>query len=159
MQPCFQNKPLHLTVCLLLAWKGISTIVWFLLDNAGIFGYEGFFLSTGFISHLCLLMIAAFSESRTFFFVALAVIIVALIVYWVFFILLAINRSGAGVASVALLILCGLDFPLTLDFSFSGGWSSLLSIAFHVAILLTVVLLRRSRPGVTVPLNKIPKDI
>ena len=78
-------------------WKGTSIIIWLLLQEFGILGIsEDFFFSTGFGSFLALVVAGAFSESRTFLIVALAVMCLAFLTFWVFFVLLAINRSSAG---------------------------------------------------------------
>lgn len=160
MKSLFQSKPLHLTACILLFWKGISVITWLLLKGVGILGIrEGFFYSTGFMSPLSLMVVAAFSDSRPFFFAVLAVMCLAFLTYWVFYIMLAINRSGAGVASVGLLVLCGLDLPITVGCSFTQWWSILVCIAFHAAVFITVALLRRSRPGFPTQLSQMPASI
>lgn len=160
MKPLFQSRPLHLTACMLLFWKGTSIIIWFLLQEFGMLGIgEGFFFPTGFVSSLGLIFAAAFSESRTILIVALAAICLAFLAFWVFFVLLAINRSSAGFASVGLLVLCALDLPITVAFSFSQWWSILVCIVFHAAIFITVALLRRSRSGILIWLNKIPNSI
>lgn len=159
MKPLFQSRPLHLTACILLFWKGTSIIICFLLQ-VGMLGIgEGFFFPTGFVSSLGLMVAAAFSESRTFLIVALAAICLAFLAFWVFFVLLAINRSSAGFASVGLLVLCALDLPITVAVSFSQWWSILVCIVFHAAIFITVALLRRSRSGILIWLNKIPNSI
>lgn len=160
MKPLFQSKPLHITTCILLFWRGISIIIWLLLQEFGMIGIgAGFFFSTGFVSSVGLPVAAAFSESRTFLIVVLAVICLAFLTYWVFFVLLAINHSSAGFASVGLLVLCVLDLPITVAWSFSQWWSILVCIVFHAAIFITVALLRRSRPGSRIWLNKIPNSI
>ena len=135
-------------------------IIWVLLQKSGTSGNgEYFFTSTGFVSSLTFLFAAAFSDSRTLFFIVLAVMCLVFLAYWVFFVLLAINRSGAGVASVVLLVLCALDLPLTVGSSFAQWWSFLVCIAFHTAVFITVILLRRSRPGVPVQLCELPDSI
>ncbi len=160
MKPLFQSRPLHLTACILLCWKGTSMIIWSLLQEIGMLGIsEDFFFSTGFGSSLTLVVAGAFSESRTFLIVALAVMCLAFLAFWVFFVMLAINRSSAGVASVGLLVLCALDLPITVACSFSQWWSILVCIIFHAAIFITVALLRRSRPGFSSELSKIPESI
>ena len=160
MKPLFQSRPLHLTACILLFWKGASIIIWFLLQEFGILGSgEGFFFPTGFASSWGLMIATAFSESRTFLMIALAAICLAFIAFWVFFVLLAINRSSASFASVGLLVLCALDLPMTVVWSISQWWSILVCIVFHTAIFITVALLRRSRPGISLELSKIPKSI
>ena len=160
MKPLFQSRPLHLTACILLFWKGISRIICFLLQEFGMIGnIEDFFISTGFGSSLVLVVAGAFSESRTFLIVALAVMCLAFLTFWVFFVLLAINRSSAAFASVGLMVLCVLDLPMTVVCSFSQWWSILVCIVFHAAIFITVALLRRSRPGFSLELSKIPESI
>lgn len=160
MKSLFQSKSLHLTACILLFWKGTSMIIWFLLQEFGMLRFgESFLFPTGFVSPLGLIVAGVFSESRTFLIIALAAICLAFLSFWVFFVLLAINRSSAGFASVGLLVLCGLDLPITIACSFSEWWSILVCIVFHAAIFITVVLLRRSRPGVPVPLSEIPTSI
>ena len=160
MKLLFQSRPLHLTACILLFWKGTSIIIWLLLQEFGILGIsEDFFFSTGFGSFLALVVAGAFSESRTFLIVALAVMCLAFLTFWVFFVLLAINRSSAGFASVGFLVLCALDLPITVACSFSRWWSILVCIVFHAAIFITIALLRRSRPGFSLVLSKIPESI
>ena len=160
MKSLFQSRSLHLTACILLFWKGISIIVWLLLQEFGMFGIgNDFFSSTGFVSSFALSVAAAFSESLTFFIASLAVLCLAFLVFWVFFVLLAINRSGAGFASIGLLVLCALDLPLTFAFSLSQWWAILVCIVFHAAIFITIALLRRSRSGFSLELSKIPKSI
>ena len=160
MKSLFQSKPLHLIACILLFWKGTSIIIWLLLQEFGMLGLgKDFFLSTGFASSFGLVVAAAFSESRTFLIVTLAAMCLAFLAFWVFFVLLAINRSGAGFASVGLLVLCALDLPITVACSFSRWWSILMCIVFHTAIFITVALLRRSRPGFSLVLSKIPESI
>lgn len=160
MKTLFQSRPLHLTTCILLFWKGISIIIWFLLQEFGMLGIsEDFFFSTGFVSSFGLVVAAAFSESRIFLIVALAVMCLAFLTFWVFFVLLAINRSSAGFASVGFLVLCALDLPITVAYSFSRWWSILVCIVFHAAIFITIALLRRSRPGFSLVLSKIPESI
>lgn len=160
MKSLFQSRPLHITACVLLFWKGISVIIWFLLQEFGMSGIgEGFFFSTGFVSSFALLVVMAFSDSQAMIIGALAVMGMAFLAYWVFFVLMAANRGGAGVASVALLVLCGLDLPITVCHSFMQWWSILVCIAFHATVFITVALLRRSRPGASVELSKIPDSI
>ena len=160
MKPLFQSRPLHLTACLLLFWKGTSIIIWFLLQEFGMLGIDGdFFVSTGFASPFYLVVAAAFSESRTLLIIILAATCLAFLVFWVFFVLLAINRPGAGFASVGFFVLCALDLPLTVACSFSRWWSMLVCIVFHAAVFITIALLRRSRPGFSLVLSKIPKSI
>lgn len=160
MKPLFQSRPLHLTACILLFWKGISIIIWLLLQEFGMIGnIEDFFISTGFGSSFGLMVGAVFSESRTILIVTLAAMCLAFLVFWVFFVLLAINRSSAGFASVGLVVLCALDLPMTVACSFSRWWSILVCIVFHAAIFITIVLLRRSRPGFSLVLSKIPESI
>ena len=160
MKPLFQSRPLHLTACILLFWKGTSIIIWLLLQKFEMIGnIEDFFISTGFGSSLALVVAGAFSESRTILIVTLVAMCLAFLVFWVFFVLLAINRSSAGVASVGLLVLCALDLPITVACSFSRWWSILVCIVFHAAIFITIALLRRSRPGFSLVLSKIPESI
>ena len=160
MKTLFQSRPLHLAACILLFWKGISIIIWLLLQEFGMLGIrQYFFLSTGFTSHLALVVAAVFSGSRAFLIVTLAAMCLAFLVFWVFFVLLVINRSSAGFASVGFLVLCALDLPITVACSFSRWWSILVCIIFHAAIFITVVLLRRSRPGSSLELSKIPESI
>ena len=160
MKSLFQSKYLHRTACMLLFWKGISMLVWILLQQSGTPGNgEYFFSSTGFVSALGLLAVAAVSDSRTLSLIVLAVMCITFLAYWVFFALLAINRSGAGVASVVLLVFCALDLPLTVGSSFEQWWSLLVCVVFHAAIFITVALLRRSRPGAPVPLSELPDSI
>ena len=160
MKPLFQSRPLHLTACILLFWKGISIIIWFLLQEFGMLGIrQDFFWATGFASSFGLMLGAAFSESRTILIVTLVAMGLAFLVFWVFFVLLAINRSSAAFASVGLVVLCVLDLPMTVAFSFSQWWSILVCIVFHAAIFITIALLRRSRPGFSLMLSKIPESI
>ena len=160
MKPLFQSRPLHLTACILLFWKGTSMIIWSLLQEFGMLGIrKEFFWSTGFASSFGLMVGAAFSESRTILIVTLVAMCLAFLVFGVFFVLLAINRSSAGVASVGLLVFCALDLPITVACSFSQWWSILVCIIFHAAIFITVALLRRSRPGFSSELSKIPESI
>ena len=157
MKPLFQSRPLHLTACILLFWKGISIIILLLLQGVG--DVEYFFSSTGFASAFGLLAAAAFSDSRTLSIIFLAGLCIASLAYWVLFALLAINRSSAGFASVGLVVLCVLDLPMTVACSFSQWWSILVCIIFHAAIFITIALLRRSRPGFSLVLSKIPESI
>lgn len=160
MKTLFQSRPLHLTACILLFWKGTSIIIWLLLQEFGMLGISGdFFFSTGFASSFGLMVGAVFSESRTILIVTLAAMCLAFLVFWVFFVLLAINRSSAGFASVGFLVLCALDLPITVACSFSRWWSILVCIVFHAAIFITIALLRRSRPGFSLVLSKIPESI
>lgn len=160
MKALFQSKPLHLTACMLLFWKGISTILWIVLQELVLLGIgENFFFSTGFTSAVVLVIAAALSDSRTILILLLAVVCLAFLVYWVFFVLLVINRSGAGVASVVLSILCVLDLPVTGYWSFNQLWTILVCMVFHAALFITLVLLRRSRPGVPTSLSKAPVSI
>ena len=160
MKPLFQSRPLHLTACILLFWKGTSIIIWLLLQEFGMLGIsEYFFFSTGFMSSFGLMVGAVFSESHTILIVTLVTMCLAFLVFWVFFVLLAINRSSAGFASVGLLVLCALDLPITVAGSFSRWWSILVCIVFHAAIFITIALLRRSRPGFSLVLSKIPESI
>jgi len=160
MKSKFQNKPLHKIACALLLWKGISIIVWILLSLFGIVDFSReFFVSTGFTSSFSVLLAAGFSGSRIFFFTVLSVLCLAFLIYWAFFVLFAINRRGASVASVILLIFCALDLPLTFSVSFEQWWSLLICIVFHTAIFISVVLLRRSRPGKPIELNKMPDSV
>jgi hypothetical protein len=161
MKPLFQSRPLHLTACILLFWKGISIIIWLMLLEFGMIGNieDYFFISTGFGSPFALVVAGAFSESRTFLIVAFAVMCLAFLTFWVFFVLLAINRSSAGFASVGLVVLCVLDLPMTAACSFSQWQSIFLCIVFHAAIFITIALLRRSRPGFSLVLSKIPESI
>ena len=160
MKVLFQSRSLHITACVLFFWKGISVFVWFLLQEFGMLEIgEGFFFSTGLTSYIDVLLGAAFSYSRTLMIVALAVVGVAALAYWAFFVLLVINRTGAGVASVGLLVLCALDLPLTVCISFEQWWTILVCTIFHTAIFIVTALLRRSRPGRPVELSKIPDSI
>lgn len=160
MKPLFQSRPLHLTACILLFWKGTSIIIWLLLQEFGMLGIsKDFFFSTGFGSSFALVVAGAFSESRTILIVTLVAMCLAFLVFGVFFVMLAINRSSAGVASVGLLVLCTLDLPITVACSFSRWWSILVCIVFHAAIFITIALLRRSRPGFSSVLSKIPESI
>ena len=102
---------------------------------------------------------AGFSDNNAFAFVAFAAFVLTFLAYWVFFVMLTANRSGAGVASVGLLVLCGLDLPTTVTISFNQWWSFLVCVVFHAAIFITVVLLRRSRPGAPTQLNETPVSI
>ena len=160
MKPLFQSRPLHLTACILLFWKGTSIIIWLLLQEFGMLGIrQDFFWSTGFASSFGLTVGAVLSESRTILIVTLVAMCLAFLVFWVFFVLLAINRSSAGVASVGLFVLCVLDLPTTVACSFSRWWSILVCIVFHAAIFITIALLRRSRSGFSLVLSKIPESI
>ena len=160
MKPLFQSRPLHLTACILLFWKGTSLIIWLLLQEFGMLGIsEDFFFPTGFVSSFSLVVAAAFSESHTVRIITLAVMCLAFLVFWVFFVLLAINRTSAGFASVGFLVLCALDLPITVACSFSRWWSILVCIVFHAAIFITIALLRRSRSGFSLLLSKIPESI
>ena len=159
MKCLFQSRSLHLAACILLFWKGISIIVWLLLQELGMIGSGHFFISTGFGSSVALVAAAGFSESRTFLIITLAVMGLAFLVFWVFYVLLAINRPSAGFASAGFLILCALDLPITVACAFSQWWSILVCIVFHAAIFITIARLRRSRPGCSLVLNKIPESI
>lgn len=159
MKGLFQSKGLHLTVCLLLAWKGISLFLWLLLEESGILGAAAFFWSTGFTSALALIMAAGFAESQIAVIVPLVLLGVLTLVYWIFFTLLAVNRKGANAASIVLLILCALDFPFTFACSLAAWWSLLLCALLHMAIFITVAMMRRSRPGAPTPLTEIPDSI
>ena len=120
---------------------------------------DGIFISTGFMTSLSLMAAAGFSDSNAFAFVALAAFGLTFLAYWVFFVMLTANRSGASVASVGLLVLCGLDLPTTAAISFNQWWSFLVCIVFHAAIFITVVLLRRSRLGVPTQLSELPDSV
>ena len=159
MKRLFQSKSLHLTVCLLLAWKGISLFLWILLTESRILDATNLFWSTGFTSALALIMAAGFAESQIAVTVPLVLLGVFTLVYWIFFVLLAVNRKGANVASIALLIFCALDFPFTFACSAAVWWSFFLCALFHLAIFITVFMLRRSRLGAPTPLAEIPKSI
>ncbi len=160
MNPHFRNKPLHLASCILLFWKGISVIACILMQELGILDFDNaLFYSTGFMSAFGLMIAALFSAGDTIAFVVLTVVSLAFLAYWVFFVLLAINQTGAGVASVGLLVFCVLDLPITVACSFEKWWSVLVCVVFHAAVFITVVLLRRSRQGVAMPLSKMPTSI
>lgn len=160
MKSLFQSKTLHLMSCVLLFWKGISIMLWLLLEELGLIGMRGdFFLSTGFASAFALTAAAALSESRIFLLILLAVMGAAFLTFWVFFVLLAINRSGAGLASVLLAVLCVLDLPITVVCSFSQWWSISVCVVFHAAVFITVAMLRRSRAGAALVLSKMPESI
>lgn len=157
MKTMFQSKALHLAACILLFWKGISLLLCFLLRGADLLGEGAELLScTGFLSAFALAVVGAFAESRIVTYGLLAVVCLVVLVYWEFFILLTINRSGAGVASVGLLILCGLDLPITAIFSFAQWGTAVVFLVFHIALFITVVLLRRSRRGAPTQVNEVP---
>lgn len=160
MKAMFQSKPLHLTACILLFWKGISLFVGLLLRMADMPKWIGcLFYPTGFVSAFALGIVAAFAEVSVLIVVLWALLGVAFLAYWVFFVLLARNRSGAGFASVGLLVLCALDLPITVLCSLGDVWLFLACFVFHTALFIVLVLLRRSRPGTPVPLSKPPASI
>ena len=159
MKPCFQSKSLHFTACALLLWKGISLLLLLPLIDSGISWMPEFLYSTGLSSLVFLVLAAAFSGSTTLGIAALVVAGIFFIAYWIAFALLAANRTHANGASVLLMILCALDLPLTFLYAMDYWWLIPVFLVFHIALFISLIMMRRSRPGVTVPLNEIPKDI
>ena len=150
MKALFKNKLLLVIVCLLLFGKGISFFVGMR------FGMHPFFYSTSSFSYI-MLIIAALSESKILFFITL----LFCLAYWVFFVLLCINRKSAGFASVGILLFCLLDLPFTLSaFSFVQEFLYFtLSIVFNLTIVIMLLILRRSRTGVPTEISKVPDVI
>ncbi|MBR5774554.1 MAG: hypothetical protein IKY44_06865 [Clostridia bacterium] len=157
MKSLFQNKLMHIITCVLLFWKGISLVFWFLIDGRG--ALADFFSSTGFFSPVWMVIIAGFSVGRTALIVALVVGCIAVLAYWTFFVLLATNRSVAGVGSMGILVIWILDLPLSFVGSTAEWWMVLAFVIFNAAIFFSMVVMRRSRQGARDWFERPPKSI
>lgn len=157
MKSLFQNKVMHVITCVLLFWKGISLILWILFDvNAA---RADFFMSTGFGFPYYTMLTAAASGSRVPAIVILSVGCMAFLAYWIFFVLLATNRSVAGVGSKGILIMLILDLPMAFALSTLELWMFLVFVIFNVAIFIFLIVMRRSRQGARDWFDRPPKSI
>jgi hypothetical protein len=129
------------------------------LADSGIDGIAYFLTSTGFVSPFLLIAAAVFGGSSILSWILFIAMGIFILVYWIFLVLLANNRAGAKAASVALMVFCLLDFPFATVCCFEVWWSILVFFAFRITLFITLAMMFRTRPGATVPLNKIPEKI
>lgn len=172
MKRLFQNNPLHITTSVFLFWKGIVPLLIITLLAIELsqphlrlpwtWTYVELLLSTGFGAPLFLMFTNGFIDNDTATIVFIVVIFTLIIAFLVFCVLFAINRSCSNAGSIGLFILCVLDLPtnfIVIDYLCEEWWSYLVFIVFNIAILISLVILRRSRQGARTWLNKMPDSI
>ena len=171
MKKIFQSKPLHITTSVFLFWKGIVPLLIITLivielspPHSSLISqtYAELLLSTGFGTPLYLMLIGGFVGNDTATIVFIVVVFTLIIAFLVFCVLFAINRSCSNAGSIGLFILCILDLPINFSiirYICEEWWSYLVFIVFNIAILISLVILRRSRQGARTRLNKMPDSI
>ena len=159
MKRLFQSIPAHIITSALMFWKGFSLILWILLDLSRTGCGMEVFASTGSFTPLWLMLVAGLSNNRTFLIAMLIAICISILAFWVFFVLFAINRSCSSAGSIALLVFCIIDLPITFTSSLSQWWTALLCIVFHAALFISMAVLRRSRPGARDALDTVPNSL
>ena len=150
MQNTFQSKPLLNTVGLLCFLKIIFTF--FIVKSLD-------FVALSLPSLFILFVITAFSNTQAWLaWTLFCILILAVMTYLVVFIMLAVNRKGAGVASIGLLVYSMLDALATLPQLVVTPIYAL-GFVFNLSIVILLVLLRRSRPGAPTVTNIDPSEV
>ncbi len=172
MKRLFQNSPLHITTSVLLFWKGIVPLLILMFiaielspPHSSLLSDTHFelLLSTGYFTPWFLIMVlGGSSETLIASIIFIGVTLIMFIAFLVFCVLFAINRSCSNAGSIGLFILCILDLPINFIIIHDiceEWWPSLVFIVFNIAILISLVILRRSRQGARTWLNKMPDSI
>lgn len=134
MKRTFENKPLRITIVLLFLLKLI-------------FCFSSYFI--GFLTFFALIF-----KSGWLLTITLSVAMACTVAFLISLLLLAINRKGARVASVALIVFYILDMLLHLFFIFSSIFSlPFFAIGFLYDLTLVVLLVRLRHPRPNAPTN------
>ena len=150
MKKTFQNKPLLITVVLLCYFKIVCTFL--IVKSLDLVAFS-------FPSLFTLFVIIGFSDMQAWLaWTLFCILILASLSFLVFFIMLTVNRKGAGVASIGLLVYSMLDALATLPNLLTTP-IYVLGFVFNLSIVILLVLLRRSRPGAPTVTNIDPSEV
>lgn len=142
MKPCFENSPCRIASLVMLTIKTCA----FILTLFSQFPLYHLFVGIGFFELFFVLLML---DSVLALVIGFAVIAVGLI-WWIHSVIrLFVNRRGANLASISIMVYLCLDIFCLLILILGGsGVIKVFALIFDLVLLLELALLRRSRPGV-----------
>ena len=153
MKKTFENKPLLVAAILIVLFKIIATIANGLSQPQPVLLWLT-------LPSLTYLIVAAISFSKAFWLFGLIIglLIVGGFAQIISLLLLTINRWGACVATIVLIICCIPD--MLIQFLYIPSMPLLaIGLAYNITSIVLLVLLRRSRPGAPTVTNIDPTEV
>lgn len=153
MKKTFENKPLLITIVLLFLLKLTLTVVTIAGSEKVSLVFSSFPLCTTFA------IITTLFGNPGWPLTLLACILVLLIFSIpVFLLILVINKRGAKIASIILIVYNSLDALYCLPVLFSAPLLTF-GFVYNLVLIVLLVLLRRSRPGAPTVTNIDPTEV